>query len=54
MLPWCFLFVSGKGVIEKTAAALAAEWPLPALKPVRAIDEIIVLLFRSISLEKIL
>jgi hypothetical protein len=54
MLSWCFLFVSGKGDCEKTAAALAAERPLPALKPVRAIDAIITLLFRSISLENIL
>ena len=54
MLSWCFLFVSGKGDCEITAAALAAERPLPALKPVRAIDEIITLLFRSISLENIL
>jgi hypothetical protein len=43
-----------KKLTKKIAAALAAERPLPALKPVRAIDKIIALLFLSISLEKIL
>ena len=33
---------------------LRVRWPLPALKPVRAIDESIALLCFSISLEKIL